>query len=47
MTITEQLIARRLYDLERAQPNRTFASDHSFEEWLEAVYCRRSVEGEV
>ena len=35
MTVTESLLMRRLYDLERQQPERTYARDHSFEEWLE------------
>jgi hypothetical protein len=40
MTTIEQIMARRFYDFERAQPNRSFASDHGFEEWLEHVASR-------
>lgn len=35
MTFTETLAARRVYELECALPERNFARDHSFEEWLE------------
>lgn len=34
MSISEMLAARRLYELERRQQERTFAGDHTFEEWL-------------
>lgn len=32
---TERVLLRRIYDTERQLPNRNFAKDHSFEEWLE------------
>lgn len=35
MTATEAILLRRIYDLERQRDERTFARDHSFEEWLE------------
>lgn len=35
MTFTESLAARRIYELERQQPGRSYASGHGFEEWLE------------
>lgn len=35
MTFSESLAARRIYDLECQRDERTFARDHSFEEWLE------------
>lgn len=35
MTFTESLAARRIYELERQQPGRSYASEHEFEEWLE------------
>jgi hypothetical protein len=31
----DQIHARYVYDLERQLPNRNFAKDHSFEEWME------------
>lgn len=34
MTFTEFLAARRIYELECQRDERTFARDHSFEEWL-------------
>lgn len=34
MTVTEILLLRRVYELEASLPNRTFARDHGFEEWL-------------
>lgn len=30
-----RLVLKRLFDTERRLPNRNFAKDHSFEEWLE------------
>lgn len=35
MTPTESLLMRRIYELERQLPNRNYAKDHSFEEWVE------------
>lgn len=37
MALTETLMARRLYDLERRQDERTFAGSHTFEEWLDWI----------
>lgn len=50
MNVTESLMARRLYDLERQQPNRTYAGDHLFEEWVQRYFrdCDASrVEGPI
>lgn len=33
----DRIYARYIYDLERQLPNRNFAKDHSFEEWLEQM----------
>lgn len=35
MNVTESLMARRIYDLERQRDERTFAQAHTFEEWLD------------
>lgn len=35
LTLTESLMLRRLYEAERAAPNRNYAKDHSFEAWLD------------
>lgn len=35
MTLSESVLAHRVYELERQLPNRNYATDHSFEEWLE------------
>lgn len=37
MTVSEAILLRRLYDLERQQPGRSYASEHSFEEWLDQI----------
>lgn len=34
MTLTEWLLAEKLYEAERAQINRNYAHGHSFLEWL-------------
>lgn len=37
MTVSDNLAARRIYDLERRQDERTFAGSHTFEEWLDWI----------
>jgi translation initiation factor 2 alpha subunit (eIF-2alpha) len=38
----DKIILRRLYDSERLQPNRNYAKDHSFDEWLDYYTERKS-----
>lgn len=44
MTLTESLAARRIYELERQQPGRSYASEHGFEEWLGQQAPRRQLD---